>query len=722
MESKLGQKRRSKRSITGEEKGNDPGEETGDDGKENESEANSDVASADLAENTPPVKKARGRAKKERQSIPGPDTPRPSKPGQETPLEEDVSDPAFKKSGDNVPVPDISESAFTESAPLPATAALGQKKEVKMKKEVKQQIREEPHSQDEEYYEVLTVNEYLGLDPASVKSSLTFWCKCPMPPKGQSGCLAECENRAKRVECDVPLCKAGEQCGNRAIQNNTAIKIAITEGFGVSIVVATEDIPRGVFLGQYTGQVLAKKELDERIVKEYTKQQKLYVLPLNQDLVIDASIKGSICRLACHSCSPNAEVVAWKVEGLDCLAMYSIKDIKANESITFEQSPQIQLLKTSKRCSCGARSCQKILGGLANASGPLLCGVCRTKVVEGGSTSQVCLHPALATPVCGECLEQYRQVDWTWKLMTTKTPGKEGACRWCTKTGKMVNCSDCPKSFCKKCLKINLGGNYIKLAETGSWTCLVCDTRPLDKIRAVLWAEGEEAKIETAGGDLNQSVGSIMSDSGHLLNPGTSSPGVPRTTRPPGQNSPGLRGSPQAGPRGSPQMIPRPMGGIRQTRPGAFRGGMRPRLPGPRGNSPRTPSGLSRPGGQRAGTPFPLRPAVSPRLLGQSNVTIEKVARQSPGPVVQQARSGQTEAIINQLQRYSGLSIQPISESVSHLDGIVKEVEAAHRILQEACSEARRISKEEGLVKSKERIGEGVKAARAKLAYVESRL
>ena len=339
----------------------------------------------------------------------------------------------------------------------------------------------------------------------------------------------------------------------------------------------------------------------------------------------------------------------------------------------------------------------------------MLCGVCRKKVVESGSTGQVSLHPALATPVCGECLGQYRQVDWAWKKMTSKTPGKEGACRWCTKTGKMVNCADCPKSFCKKCLKVNLGGNYIKLAETGSWTCLVCDARPLDKIRAVLLADGEAAKSAQASGgdDLNQSVGTIMSESGALLNPTTSSPAISRNSRAGGVGqSPGFRGSPQ-GPRGSPQMIPRPVGGVRPVRPGTPRGAMGYRFPGPRGNSPRmgTPSGLSRPGGQRMGTPFPLRPAVSPRLLGQSNVTIEKVARPAPGPVAPQARSGQTEAIINQLQRYryeqvtlslidftnfpplSGLSIQPISESVSHLDGILKEVEAAHRVLLEACSE-----------------------------------
>ena len=82
----------------------------------------------------------------------------------------------------------------------------------------------------------------------------------------------------------------------QAIQNNTAIKVAITEGFGVSIVVATEDIPRGAYLGQYTGQVVSTENVEERIANEYTKQQKLHILPLNQDLVVDASVKGSICR------------------------------------------------------------------------------------------------------------------------------------------------------------------------------------------------------------------------------------------------------------------------------------------------------------------------------------------------------------------------------------------------------------------------------------------
>ena len=80
------------------------------------------------------------------------------------------------------------------------------------------------------------------------------------------------------------------------MQNKTVQKIAVTEGFGVSIVVATEDLASGAFLAQYTGQVMNRQALEQRINEEHTKQQKLHVFPINKELVVDASLKGSICR------------------------------------------------------------------------------------------------------------------------------------------------------------------------------------------------------------------------------------------------------------------------------------------------------------------------------------------------------------------------------------------------------------------------------------------
>ena len=49
-------------------------------------------------------------------------------------------------------------------------------------------------------------------------------------------------------------------------------------------------------------------------------------------------------RLSCHSCSPNTEISVWKVEGFDCLAMYSLKDLNVNDVITFDHSAEIEVV------------------------------------------------------------------------------------------------------------------------------------------------------------------------------------------------------------------------------------------------------------------------------------------------------------------------------------------------------------------------------------------
>ena len=48
-------------------------------------------------------------------------------------------------------------------------------------------------------------------------------------------------------------------------------------------------------------------------------------------------------RLASHSCAPNAEINVWKVEGVDCLAMYCVKDVNVNDVITFDHSAEIEV-------------------------------------------------------------------------------------------------------------------------------------------------------------------------------------------------------------------------------------------------------------------------------------------------------------------------------------------------------------------------------------------
>ena len=63
-------------------------------------------------------------------------------------------------------------------------------------------------------------------------------------------------------------------------------------------VVVTHDLVAGSFIGQYTGQVMTRESFEDKLRNEYINNEslKLHVIPLTEDLVIDATSKGSVCR------------------------------------------------------------------------------------------------------------------------------------------------------------------------------------------------------------------------------------------------------------------------------------------------------------------------------------------------------------------------------------------------------------------------------------------
>ncbi|CAG0880380.1 unnamed protein product [Cyprideis torosa] len=58
--------------------------------------------------------------------------------------------------------------------------------------------------------------------------------------------------------------------------------------------------------------------------------------------------------------------------------------------------------------------------------------------------------------------------------------GSDEYCRWCANGGELLCCSFCTSSFCKSCIRRNLGRSYLKSADDAdSWKCLVCDNGPI---------------------------------------------------------------------------------------------------------------------------------------------------------------------------------------------------------------------------------------------------
>ena len=83
------------------------------------------------------------------------------------------------------------------------------------------------------------------------------------------------------------------------------------------------------------------------------------MLPLGEEAVVDATLRGGLARLASHSCGPNTEVVTWlvEVEGRPqaCLAMYrwgrceschpvsSLRDVMEGEQLSYDYGPQLEV-------------------------------------------------------------------------------------------------------------------------------------------------------------------------------------------------------------------------------------------------------------------------------------------------------------------------------------------------------------------------------------------
>ena len=88
-------------------------------------------------------------------------------------------------------------------------------------------------------------------------------------------------------------CQAGAQCTNRALQSLTSPPLTFSGGN----LTVTTNLEAGAVLGQFTGEVMARETFQTRLEEEYAQQDfSLYVFPLTEQLVVDATSKGSVIR------------------------------------------------------------------------------------------------------------------------------------------------------------------------------------------------------------------------------------------------------------------------------------------------------------------------------------------------------------------------------------------------------------------------------------------
>lgn len=110
------------------------------------------------------------------------------------------------------------------------------------------------------------------------------------------------------------------------------------------------------FIIEYRGDVITRPEMQRRVKEVYASAKSIYMLNLEGGSVIDAGQNGSEARFANHSCSPNAEIQVWTVNGNLRLGLFAKDTISPGTEITYDYD----LFEGSKTetCYCGAQNCR----------------------------------------------------------------------------------------------------------------------------------------------------------------------------------------------------------------------------------------------------------------------------------------------------------------------------------------------------------------------------
>lgn len=114
---------------------------------------------------------------------------------------------------------------------------------------------------------------------------------------------------------------------------------------------------------EYVGESI-RQQVAEHREKSYLKTGigSSYLFRIDENTVIDATKKGGIARFINHSCSPSCTAKIIKVEGKKRIVIYALRDIEANEELTYDYKFERETNDAERiRCLCGAPGCKGYL-------------------------------------------------------------------------------------------------------------------------------------------------------------------------------------------------------------------------------------------------------------------------------------------------------------------------------------------------------------------------
>ena len=169
-------------------------------------------------------------------------------------------------------------------------------------------------------------------------------------------------------------CRCTGSCLGRPTQHQPMkeLRVCRTAAKGLGVF-AEIDVPRGMFVGEYVGEVISSAQAKHRL-QSLDEDEACYVMVVKEHMSsgrvlttnVDATLKGNIMRFVNHSCSPNLVLVPVRADSIvPRLCLFACRNILKGEELCFsyfgrcgtEAAASGDQKFGKKQCFCGSEEC-----------------------------------------------------------------------------------------------------------------------------------------------------------------------------------------------------------------------------------------------------------------------------------------------------------------------------------------------------------------------------
>ncbi|XP_075145916.1 histone lysine N-methyltransferase trithorax [Haematobia irritans] len=121
----------------------------------------------------------------------------------------------------------------------------------------------------------------------------------------------------------------------------------------------TKDIEAGEMVIEYAGELIRSTLTDQRERYYNSRGIGCYMFKIDDNLVVDATMRGNAARFINHSCEPNCYSKVVDILGHKHIIIFALRRIVQGEELTYDYKFPFEDEKIP--CSCGSKRCRKYL-------------------------------------------------------------------------------------------------------------------------------------------------------------------------------------------------------------------------------------------------------------------------------------------------------------------------------------------------------------------------